>query len=200
MTWKFKKVANIDPDILDQNLQYIAGLMDGEGTFAIRITGKDNHHFTPMIEISMSHEESIRFVANIFGVSYDKVRAKEKYHKDMYRVLVTTEREIRQIAEALLPYSITKKEQIELLLEFSKLKDTFPGGKYDSRCKEILLEMIDVFIELKKRNVRGKPPNYEAIRKHWRLKLLARVVSLKVANVPLFVDLPKQISSTARSA
>jgi hypothetical protein len=171
---RLRKVRDITADSLTKHAPYLAGLLDGEGTFAIRVTKMGTLLFSPMVEISMSHKETIEFVAGIFGVTWGKVKM-NKPHKDMYYLRVTTQNEIRQIAKALLPYSITKHEQILLVLKFFSLKDTFPGGKYDPHSRDILLEMIDVYIELAKRNERGEPPNYDAMRE----KLRARLIQLK---------------------
>jgi hypothetical protein len=130
-----------------------------------------------MIEISMSHENTIKFVADIFGVSCAHQKT-DSPRKDMHYLRITTQTEVKQIAEALCPYSITKQEQIQLILEFFRLRDTFPGGRYDSRCREILLKMTDICIELLKRNERGdplkrdKPRNYEAIKEQWRDRVM----------------------------
>jgi hypothetical protein len=129
-----------------------------------------------MIEISMIHEETIEFVRRIFGVTSGINRSakvgRNEFHKDVYYLRVTTQDEVRQICETLRPYSITKREQIKLILDFFSLKADFPGRKYDSRSRDILLRMIDVFIELKKRNERGEPPDYEAMRKRLRTKAM----------------------------
>lgn len=169
---RYRKVHDISPAPLIQHAPYLAGLLDGEGTFAIRMIERGTLLFSPMIEISMSHKETIEFVARIFGVTWGKAKQNKPHHKDMYYLRVTTQDEIKQIAIALLPHSITRHEQIELVLDFFSLKDTFPGGKYDSHCKEILLKMIDVCIELAKRNERGKPRNYRAMREKLRAKLI----------------------------
>ena len=169
---RFRKVHNITPDSLTKHAPYLAGLLDGEGTFAIRVTKRGTLLFSPMVEISMSHKGTIEFVARIFGVTRGKAKQNKPHHKDMYYLRVTTQDEIKQIAEALLPYSITKHEQIRLVLKFFSLKDTFPGGKYDSHFRDILLKMIDVCIEVAKRNERGEPPNYDAMREELRARLI----------------------------
>jgi hypothetical protein len=169
---RFQKVRDINPDSLSKHAPYLAGLLDGEGTFSIRMIERDHLLFSLMVEISMSHKETIEFVAGIFGVTWGRRKMNKPHHKDMYYLRVTTHDEIRQIAKALLPYSITKHEQIQLVLDFFSLKDTFPGGQYDSHCTDILQKMIDVCIELLKRNERGKPPNYRAMREKLRAKLI----------------------------
>lgn len=170
MKW-FKKLRDINPDSLAKHAPYLAGLLDGEGTFAIRMINNDHLLFFPMIEIGMSHEKTIEFVADIFGIDRSRKSKREKPHKDMYYIRVTTQAEIEQIAEALRPYSITRQEQIQLILEFFSLKRTFPGGKYDSKSRAILLKMVDVYIEVRKRNERGPPPDYESMRKRLKSKV-----------------------------
>jgi hypothetical protein len=169
---KFRKVRDINLAILPNYVvPYLAGLFDGEGTFALKRSGTKNLRFQPVIRIGMTHEETIAFAAGIFGVTYDRRVSKRPYTKDMFILGVTTEKEIRQIATALIPFSRTRHKQLELALEYLSLKDKLPEDKHDSRSKDVLLRMIDVYIEVAKLNHRGKPCDYEAIREKLRKKL-----------------------------
>ena len=167
MTTKlFRKIHDIKPHLLEKNAAYLAGLIDGEGTFCLRKFGSTSLRFTPLISIAMSHEPTIAFAANVFGVSYGKIRRRKKisYHKDMFRLLVTTRKEIKQIAQALLPFAITKRKQIELMLSYLALEED-TSEKQNMKSKEKTLKEIDIYIDIKKENERGPPSDYEKIRK-----------------------------------
>lgn len=148
----------IDPIALDVNAAYLAGLFDGEGTFTIRTKKAP---FTPQIEICMTDEETIKFAAEQLGVDYKKI-LRERPYKDVYALRVYTKREIHQIVKALIPYSKTKQEQMQLLLKYFELNEILAKKRSDSKIME---EIADLCVKVKKRNERGEPPDYVEMRK-----------------------------------
>jgi len=169
---KYRKVSSINLDILTKEARYAAGLLDGEGSFVLREIGKTYPRFSPLIELAMTHKETVEFAARVFCVSTDKL-IREKPNKDVYYLRITTIDEIKQVCEALLFYSITKKKQIQILLDYFSLKEKLihPINKQILQNKEILQKMIDLFIELKKLNERGTPPDYDSMKQ----ELLSRL-------------------------
>lgn len=156
-----KPINTVD---LEVNAPYLAGLLDGEGTFTILTKSTPPK---PLVEICMTHEETIAFAAEVFGVSYSKVN-RLKPHKDVYAIRIHTQKEIQQIANALLPYSKTKQEQIHLLLKWFELREELAKNTTDMRIRE---RMADLCIEIKKRNQRGNPPDYTEMRTQLLLRL-----------------------------
>jgi LAGLIDADG DNA endonuclease family protein len=164
--YKFKRMGPINERFWDL-APYLAGLLDGEGSFNLLERGKANLCFRPQIQIAMCHELTIDVVAKVFNVGPVKKKKGEGYHNDSFYIRVTTEKEVQQICETLLRYSITKLEQIKLLLRYFSLKTEKQNtGCSLTRQKEILIEMVDIFIGIKKLNERPskKPPNYEEIK------------------------------------
>jgi len=166
MTIKTRKVADIEPDSLEANAKQLAGFLDGEGTFTVLVKKSRPLHFSPMIEAPNTDEQVIQWVAEILGTDYKNYVKKNKpYHKKIHYLRVTTQNEVKQICHALLPYAKTKRKQImQLILDFFLVKETLPKRKNDPRRRDALLKMIDIWIEIKKLNNRGKPPDYERMR------------------------------------
>jgi hypothetical protein len=169
---KYRKVSSINLDILTKEARYAAGLLDGEGSFILREIGKASPRFLPLIELAMTHKETVEFAGKVFCVSTDKL-IREKPNKDAYYLRITTNDEVKQVCEALLFYSITKKKHIQILLDYFSLKEKLvhPIDKQILKNKEILQKMIDLFIELKKLNERGEPPDYHSMKQ----ELLSRL-------------------------
>jgi hypothetical protein len=169
---KYRKVANINLTVLRNEAKYAAGLLDGEGSFILREVGKTYPRFSPLIELAMTHKKTVEFVAEVFCVTTGKV-ARNKPRKDAYYLRITTQKEIKQVCEELEEYSVTKRKQIQLLLDYFSLKEKLirPIGRHILQNREILEKMIDLFIELKKLNETGEPPNYDAMKR----ELLARL-------------------------
>lgn len=170
---EFRKLGNINWHILSKYAPYLAGLLDGEGSFVLRETGRKHLHFSPLISLGMSHEKTVQFAATVFRVG-PLGKVVRKPHKDMFTIKITTEKEIRQICEALLSSSITRHKQILLLLKYFSLKEsqaTLPTAKDVSQSRKIWLEMINVYMKLKKANERPPSPDYNAMRE----KLLNKI-------------------------
>lgn len=169
----FRKMHDIDPSKLDENSPYIAGLIDGEGSFIIHKSEYENRvRFSPMIVLGMTHEETVKTVADHFGVSC-VTRKRRKPLKHMYVFLVRTLSDIKLICETLYPHSITKRKQMELFLKFVELKNRISGRvKHDNpEHKHVYLQMVDKYIELRKLNERGPPPDYESMRERLKSKV-----------------------------
>ncbi len=124
-----------------------------------------------MITLGMTHEKTVKFAADIFNVSHVP-RKRKPPNKDMFNLQVRTPTDIEIIATALHEPSITKREQMELFLEFIPLKRSISEIKHDdSRYRDASLKMVEKYIELRKLNQRGKPPNYEAMRERLKSKV-----------------------------
>ena len=92
----------------------------------------------------------------------------------MFTIKITTEKEVEQICQALSEYSRTKLDQITRLLDYfslKKLRTTAANSKDIAKQNEILHNMVDVYIELKKANERGNSPDYDAMKE----KLLNKI-------------------------
>jgi hypothetical protein len=164
-------MRDINNEELEEKAPYLAGLMDGEGTYTLRPITRGKHlNFSALICLSMTDEKTVKFAANVFGVTYAK-KVKKRPYKDYYFLRVTTKYEIKQIANALLRHSITKADQIELLLSFYLLEYILPEDFTDPSYQNIMEKIIDLYILLKKSHERGSPPDYEALRETLKQKI-----------------------------
>jgi hypothetical protein len=158
--WRKKK----DIDVIDlrKYAAYVAGLMDGEGSFSI-INRSKTLSFNPCIALTMTHQPTVARIADLFGVEppIERVSGKKR-HKNTYSIRVNTQVECLQICRALYGYSITKREPIRLLREFLMLWMSMPDR--GPKPKEKMLKVVELHISSKKANRRGRPPNYDKMR------------------------------------
>lgn len=172
---RFRKIREIDTDILKRNSQYIAGLMDGEGAFMIKFSaGKKRPYFRPLLALAMNHKETIKFVKDKFGVTYAPISRKLKSHvggeekvivKTTYRTLVLVEDDIKKVLTTLLPSLITKKRHAELILKFIRMKQDFSGTK--EALRDLLLKQAEIYTEVKRLQTKGPPFDENKFRKRF---------------------------------
>ena len=107
---------------VSENLAYLAGLLDGEGCVTYKQywdrKRKDRPHkyfcWRIQMEIVMTHKPTIQWCADTFGGKvYEKPR---KTHKMQYRWRRSF-RDALAIAKAIIPYSVTKKEKLQQVID-----------------------------------------------------------------------------------
>lgn len=149
---------------------YLAGLMDGEGSFMIRksfyrVRNKKygdckNPMYTPRVGVKNTNREVIELMKSIFGghMSKEKRVYQSKNGHKRRKILYIYNAEHRialNICEKLLPYLIIKKEQAKLLLELDKLKEKAKKDRDKSikgfHGKPYKKEYIEKFEELYQR-------------------------------------------------
>lgn len=103
-------------------IAYIAGIFDGEGTLCISKTSGKN--LGPAFAITTTNIGLRDFLLKrIGGSSYTEMRHKNKLNeKDCYSVYVKSAEKVKVLCGILLPYLKVKKRQAELMIEFCKLK------------------------------------------------------------------------------
>jgi len=156
---RFAKIGEIDKSTLAHYAPYIAGLLDGEGTFTLRWNrGARCPSFYPSIMVSMTHEGVIRLLAKAFQVSYTtKVRSgRRAYHL----LRITTKHEMVMILEALRRWLIVKKEHAQIILEFLALKE-----REELTPKEIVSKQAELYLRIRQLNPKGQPFNPEELRR-----------------------------------
>lgn len=94
---------------------YAAGLLDGEGCFAVYARPKNQ--FIPMVVLTMTNKAAVKWMADTFEgevLSYpgDSVR------EDRHTWRNSSRKQLKEIIPPLLPYLITKKLHAMLVLEF----------------------------------------------------------------------------------
>lgn len=163
--FRFRKIHDINESLLHEYAGYIAGLLEGEGSFSLHYQKKRGKmSFQPKIKIGMSDEETIRWLADLLGVNYKPKVQKGYGRKLMYYTQVSTTKELKIILPELLPWLHGKRRQAELLLQFLSLKDRLPEET------DVYHEMIDIFLELGQLRTKGPRFNYEAWRKRLQSK------------------------------
>jgi hypothetical protein len=109
---------------------YVTGYFDGEGTVWI---GKPKARKTTRCSLSWanSHKESLDAIQAFIGCGSVKPhgnKTRSPHHKPMYDLTVTRRVDMIRVAEAMLPYSIIKKEQLVIALDhFSRMSDRTPS-------------------------------------------------------------------------
>ena len=119
------------------NEAYAAGLIDGEATVYLKKSTyrsrsekwKDciNPQYQPVIKVKMVNKAALEFLKNMFGGSfYQEKRAYPSHNgfntsKILWSWSVSDKNAIR-VCEAILPYSIVKKENLQNLIDLYYLK------------------------------------------------------------------------------
>lgn len=113
--------------MLDTDIAYCAGLIDGEGCIRVKKTkpykcqGRATPGYHAVIQLRMVDEPAIRFLAEILGGWYYK----EKPHVTSGRPLYcwsVSDQKCEDIVRAVLPYLKVKKAQAETVLRLRELK------------------------------------------------------------------------------
>lgn len=110
------------------DLAYIAGLMDGEGSYcilkantkeALRQTKRKSPMYYAVIRIGMVQREPMEFIQKTLGVGMvrdEGVRKDRPTYQPMYRWTVHKKAHIYQVCKLLLPYSRVKCKQMENII------------------------------------------------------------------------------------
>lgn len=111
------------------DLAYIAGLMDGEGSYCIlkanteetmRQTHRKNPMYYAVIRIGMVQREPLVFIRETLGVGIvrdEGVRKDRPTYQPMYRWTVHKKEHIYNVCKLLLPYSRVKAKQMQNIID-----------------------------------------------------------------------------------
>ena len=137
---------------------YLAGFMDGDGSIYVRLkpnpTYKYGFQVAPYIVFFQSSKNKINFekVCSLINIGYIRER------KDgIMEFIISKNEDIKKFLKIVKPYSIMKKEQVELM---SKILDRKEKIK-DRKDFQGLMKLIDRFRDLnysKKRKLRALTP------------------------------------------
>jgi hypothetical protein len=105
---------------------YMAGIMDGEGTFFIgNFSGNRKNgdkHFQTVIAVACTDKCLIDWLFKVFGGGireYTPAQMSKNSRKQVYRWSATSNR-LLHICEIILPYLVIKKRQAEIMIEIRK--------------------------------------------------------------------------------
>lgn len=130
-------------------LAYLAGIIDGEGTFYI---GKINHRkFTSRIYVVNTDKKLIDWLhKNFNGSFYERNSIKHPHWKTRYEWILD-KAQIDSVCKKILPFLIIKKKHAELMINF---RQTFTPHKRPRISNEILDFRNECHAKLKKLNHR----------------------------------------------
>jgi len=130
-------------------LDWLAGIIDGEGSLSIAIQGvrKPYHTYKPIVSIANTHKPTIDKIQEVFkvngvGVWICKNRAKPGRYRIEYSVFVCGLKRVNALLDLMQERLFTKRAQANLRREFivSRLS-TGQGHDYSSREHEIVFEI-----------------------------------------------------------
>jgi len=136
----------------EHNLQIIAGITLGEGSFHIQkhIQNKAKDiTYQPCISISNTEKEILEFCPKEIGGALFTNRLKTDKHKESYFLLINGFQNIIDVTEKIYPFLIGKKKKsAELIIKFCQSRIKLGRIKYTQ-------EEIKIIEELKEINKRG---------------------------------------------
>ncbi len=116
----------IRKEFTQAQVAYMAGIMDGEGTFYIgNYSGNRKNgdkHFQTVIAVASTDKCLIDWLKDVFGGStrsYTPKQMSKNARKQVYRWQATSNR-LLHICEEIFPYLIIKRRQCEILIEIRK--------------------------------------------------------------------------------
>lgn len=141
-----------------EEIIYLAGLFDGEGTICIqkdnRPLYKDNGKgwnpiYNVAVRIGMIEQKAIQSFQDFFNVGY--VDCEKVYHsfRPMYRWAVRAKDDVQFVLKQLLPYLRVKQTQAKLGLRFY---EEAPAKRGTFLTPECLAKREQFFLEMKKLN------------------------------------------------
>lgn len=174
--------------------QYLAGFYDGEGTVGFRVLKEKRASRTngetegwqaaPYIQIANTNPEVLETIKDFLNKQniISQVIAKENINKEQqkgYYLNIQSYEGIRKFFGKICPYTIIKKEQINIVNKFLEIRDNLPilrkGTRIDNLkrnywTKKLFLEAMILRDKLKntkfRRNTKHKY-NHEYFRKLW---------------------------------
>lgn len=160
------KKSNI-PRLTSYQVGYIAGFMDGEGTFAIiKNKYRSEANYFPYITVTNTKKRPLEQIADWLKMGYVSIRHERhpRNHSDTYTLRIQRIVDVRALVEFLKPYLIIKKEQAELVQELASIKAnkkiTILRGKHGrvlGTLRRSLPREEEIYNEVRTLNKRGKP-------------------------------------------
>ncbi len=123
---------------------YMAGLMDGEGSFSIGTTYETGKpHYVVHIRLYNTNSKLINWVIRNFGgkPSWGNKNGGNienlKTQKQMCQWFLTGRNAIEIFLLAIIPYLVAKKEQANLILQYTRME-----GKHDPAARQKIADRI----------------------------------------------------------
>jgi hypothetical protein len=141
----------------DIDLSYLAGLLDGEGSFLIQENGNS---YAAIIHIQMNDPEVLRWVQKTFGGVFSERGARNpERNEKSYTWKLNRREEVSLLCFTLSPFLKVKKTQAAFMREFC-IKFPSKGGKRGPLTQEEKQGMSE-FYDLMRLLNRVGPKSYE---------------------------------------
>jgi hypothetical protein len=126
-------------------LAYAAGIIDGEGTITLANNRNDTGFRHPVVSVSSTSQEILKFMKENYGGSISKHKTYKKSHKTSYSWKITFNDAIDFLFEVKL--FLKEKEKLRRCkLIVGYYRDLTPkNGKYSSEIKERKLKLQEEF-------------------------------------------------------
>ena len=146
----------INPDITETQKAWMAGIFDGEGYVGIRYRTVYTHKrrvFRLWVSISNTYKPALELIKKITGIGciYDRKQPTKNFKTTYEYILADYGAE--QFLRMIFPYSVIKREQIELALQFRRLGQKVPFEKIPEENLRIAGEMSEEMKRLKRKQV-----------------------------------------------
>lgn len=144
---------------------YIAGLIDGEGSFGVWIyvsrqskRPEGSHYLRRYVTVSNTHEPTIRWLHGECGGHVVRIKRHDPRHKPGWQLYVHDKQAV-VLALRVLPYLRIKRRQAEIIVEISQLKRVFGGGGGSYIPEDVKAARAVLAAEMKALNHRGLDPD-----------------------------------------
>lgn len=153
-----------------RDVAYIAGLMDGEGTFCLEKNSKlKTIRYTPRVSMGITNQavaEKFKWFIDNYGMScYSGIRKYEEPFKPIYTFEIKRFLMVKRFIELVLPYLVGKKRQAEILLMFINSRLDSDGNvsyRGNSKLGFSYAPFIDgIWLECRMLNGGGRRPRAE---------------------------------------
>jgi len=180
----------VDNEIGNQQVRdraYLAGLMDGEGTFCLeRNTHKGYTRYTPRVSMGNTNEliaNEFRLFCEKNSISfYESLRTFETPLKPVWAFEIKRFLMVKKFVQLLLPFLKGKKRQAEILLEFieSRLDEngdvSYRGNSKANMGYPVWID--DIWLECRMLNGGGRRPRAERDMTSKRMQQLSNLNDL----------------------
>lgn len=102
----------------DLLLAWVAGIMDGEGSFLLNSNGSERNGVSLCLSLQMTDKETVERVCRIIGIGcVIKLRLRNLKHKPLYKWALSTQNAIDAI-RMFRPYLFLKDQQADILIRY----------------------------------------------------------------------------------
>jgi hypothetical protein len=129
--------------IMESN--YIAGIVDGEGSILINKRNDANNHYSVKVEIPNTNLDLLRYIRNITKLGDIIKESRRKINCKIVYVYNVKSYEYKKFLIPILPYLVIKKRQAELMLQYISLRKAnkeYPLNDEEIEIKENIYEEI----------------------------------------------------------